>query len=38
MELATQVKILDEVVCIFLYANAFGKSMNQSVFPLAMVK
>ena len=33
-----KVQILDETVCILLYANAFGKDMNPSVFPPAMSK
>ena len=38
MDSVTHVQILHEVVCISLHANAFKKSMNQSILPLAMGK
>ena len=38
MEIANQVNISDESVCISLCTNARGKGMNPSVLPLAMGK
>ena len=35
MEMATRVQILDNAVCILIYANALGKGINLSVLLLA---
>ena len=37
MESSIQVQILDEAVCILLYANFLGKAMNTSLFPELLV-
>ena len=38
MELPTKVQILDDAVCISLYANILRKGMNPFVHPPAMGK
>ena len=38
LDLATQVQILDDAVCISVPANTVRKGMNPLIFPLAMGK